>query len=62
MLPTCALRIISISVQVWQAWQVVAPVKPQLYLSSQADALIPPAEISLFMKQQVRVYITSKKD
>ncbi|CAL5220750.1 g2812 [Coccomyxa viridis] len=38
--------------EVWQAWQVVAPVKPQLYLSSEADALIPPAEIELFMKQQ----------
>ena len=39
--------------QVWQSWQVVAPVRPQLFLSSQADALIPPAEINLFMKQQV---------
>ena len=39
--------------QVWQAWEVVAPVKPQLYLSSQADALIPPAEINLFKLQQV---------
>ena len=32
---------------------MVAPVKPQLYLSSQADALIPPAEIDLFKLQQV---------
>ena len=41
------------ALQVWQAWLVVAPIRPQLYLSSQADALIPPAEVSLFMKQQV---------
>ena len=40
-------------IQVWQAWDVVAPVKPQLYLSSQADALIPRAEINLFKLQQV---------
>lgn len=43
----------SVALQVWQAWHVVAPIRPQLYLSSQADALIPPAEVSLFMKQQV---------
>ncbi|CAK0783325.1 hypothetical protein CVIRNUC_006524 [Coccomyxa viridis] len=40
--------------EVWQAWDVVAPVKPQLYLSSQADALIPPAEIDLFKLQQAK--------
>ena len=39
--------------QVWNAWEVVAPVRPQLYLYSSADALIPPAEVELFMKQQV---------
>lgn len=43
----------TVALQVWQAWHVVAPIRPQLYLSSQADALIPPAEVSLFMKQQV---------
>lgn len=47
--------------QVWGAWQVLAPIKPQLYLSSQADALIPPAEIKLFMKQQARAYTFSKE-
>ena len=39
--------------QVWNAWDVVAPVRPQLYLYSSSDALIPPAEVELFMKQQV---------
>ena len=43
----------SYTVQVWQAWHVVAPVKPQLYLRSQSAALLPPAEIDLFMKLQV---------
>ena len=41
-------------VQVWRAWDVVAPVQPQLYLYSSADALIPPSEVQLFMQQQVR--------
>ena len=39
--------------QVWSAWDVVAPVQPQLYLYSSADALIPPSEVQLFMQQQV---------
>ena len=33
---------------------MVAPVQPQLYLFSSADALIPPSEVQLFMQQQVR--------
>ena len=33
---------------------MVAPVQPQLYLYSSADALIPPSEVHLFMQQQVR--------
>jgi hypothetical protein len=31
----------------------MAPVRPQLYLYSSADALIPPEDVELFMKQQV---------
>jgi hypothetical protein len=41
------------AVQVWNAWDIVAPTKPQLYLYSLADALIPPCEVELFMNQQV---------
>ena len=38
----------------WQAWQTVAPRAKQLYLYSDADALIPPSEVHRFMALQVR--------
>lgn len=42
-----------LSSQVWNAWEVIAPLKPQLYLYSPVDAVIPPYEVERFMKQQV---------
>lgn len=38
--------------QIWQAWETVAPTSPQLYLYSSADALIPPREVQNFQKLQ----------
>ena len=38
--------------QIWSAWETVAPVSPQLYLYSSADALIPPEEVQKFQKLQ----------
>ena len=38
--------------QIWQAWGSTAPVCPQLYLYSSADALIPPSEVQKFQKSQ----------
>ena len=41
-----------LSLQVWHAWQWDVPPCPQLYLYSRADALIPAAQVDLFMEQQ----------
>ncbi len=40
--------------QVWRAWQTLAPRAKQLYLYSDADALIPPSEVRRCMALQVR--------
>jgi len=39
---------------VWRAWQTLAPRAKQLYLYSDADALIPPSEVRRCMALQVR--------
>jgi len=38
---------------VHQAWATLAPTCPQLYLYSEADALVSPASVEAFMAQQV---------
>ncbi|KAL0023096.1 hypothetical protein WJX77_000879 [Trebouxia sp. C0004] len=38
--------------QIWQAWSKTAPLCPQLYLYSSADALIPPAAVQQFQEMQ----------
>ena len=45
-------RLLAIVTQIWLAWESVAPVSPQLYLYSTADALIPPEEVQKFQKLQ----------
>ena len=40
--------------QVWRAWQTLAPRAKQLYLYSDADALIPPSEVRRCMALQAR--------
>jgi len=38
--------------QIWQAWSNTAPLCPQLYLYSSADALIPPSAVQQFQEIQ----------
>ncbi|KAL0042970.1 hypothetical protein WJX79_005495 [Trebouxia sp. C0005] len=38
--------------QIWQAWSNTAPLCPQLYLYSSADALIPPSAVQQFQELQ----------
>lgn len=40
------------AMQIWQAWDTVAPRSPQLFLYSSADALIPPEQVQRFQKLQ----------
>ncbi|CAL8472211.1 g11753 [Coccomyxa elongata] len=57
--PVLGLPMISSRIsEIWSAWDHVAPVRPQLYLYSPVDVLIPPAEVERFMTQQVARGVT----
>ncbi|KAK9905971.1 hypothetical protein WJX75_009885 [Coccomyxa subellipsoidea] len=59
LLPVLGLPMISTRIrEVWSAWDNVAPVRPQLYLYSPVDALIPPEEVDRFMVQQAARGVT----
>ncbi|EIE23814.1 hypothetical protein COCSUDRAFT_83689 [Coccomyxa subellipsoidea C-169] len=59
LLPVLGLPVISARIrEVWNAWDNVAPVRPQLYLYSPVDALIPPEEVARFMEQQAARGVT----